>query len=110
MPYPLFMAQGGPGGSTIDTYANALITSPRTRPVRNRDIVLWDQRGTYYSRPALLCPELIAQDVREAAPWLGVMNLWRGQSDTVRLIVHTAQRTAGWIRSNRTRAARDRAK
>ncbi len=65
-PDPLFMAQGGPGGSTIDTYANAFISSPETRPVRNRDIVLWDQRGTYYSRPALLCPELIAEDVREA--------------------------------------------
>ena len=65
-PDPLFMAQGGPGGSTIDTYANYLIDSPTSRPVRNRDIVLWDQRGTLNSKPALLCPELTAADLREA--------------------------------------------
>jgi pimeloyl-ACP methyl ester carboxylesterase len=57
-PDPLFVGQGGPGGSSIETYANYFIRSPSSRPVANRDIVLWDQRGTLYSKPALLCPEV----------------------------------------------------
>ncbi len=53
-PDPLFVAQGGPGGSTIDTYATLLVD----HAIRNeRDIVLFDQRGTLYSEPNLLCPE-----------------------------------------------------
>lgn len=51
---PLFMAQGGPGGSTIDTYAQ-LMANASIR--QQRDIVLFDQRGTLYSEPNLLCPE-----------------------------------------------------
>lgn len=54
-PDPLVMLQGGPGGSTIDTYAATLLSE---RPLQfDRDIVLFDQRGTLYSRPALQCPE-----------------------------------------------------
>ena len=64
-PDPLFIAQGGPGGSTIDTFAELLISQPGYRPVLNRDLILWDQRGTLHSRPALLCPEISAAD-REA--------------------------------------------
>ncbi len=62
-PDPLFMAQGGPGGSTIETYASYLINSPEDRPTANRDIVLWDQRGTLNSRPALTCPEVRAAEL-----------------------------------------------
>ena len=57
-PDPLFMAQGGPGGSTIDTYANVLLSSNRLLKDGDRDIVLFDQRGTLYSRPKLMCPEI----------------------------------------------------
>ncbi len=53
-PDPLFIAQGGPGGSTIDTYANLLVDHPLRQA---RDLVLFDQRGTLYSEPNLLCPE-----------------------------------------------------
>jgi pimeloyl-ACP methyl ester carboxylesterase len=55
-PDPLFMAQGGPGGSTIDTYAQ-LMANAAVR--QQRDIVLFDQRGTLYSEPDLLCPETL---------------------------------------------------
>jgi pimeloyl-ACP methyl ester carboxylesterase len=65
-PDPLFMAQGGPGGSTIATYADYLHASPRSRPVTDRDIVLWDQRGTLFSKPALLCPEVAVAGLRAA--------------------------------------------
>jgi pimeloyl-ACP methyl ester carboxylesterase len=41
-PDPLVMAQGGPGGSTIHTYTTLLLNSPLRR---ERDIVLFDQRG-----------------------------------------------------------------
>ncbi len=56
LPDPFVMAQGGPGGSTIQ-FAQLMINSPlRT----NRDIILFDQRGTLNSEPNLLCPEQIA--------------------------------------------------
>jgi len=54
---PLVMLQGGPGGSTIDTYTQILPTSNRLPG--NRDVILFDQRGTLYSKPALTCPELM---------------------------------------------------
>lgn len=57
-PDPLFIAQGGPGGSSIDSFAQLLISSPDFRPATNRDLIVWDQRGTFYSQPALLCPEV----------------------------------------------------
>jgi pimeloyl-ACP methyl ester carboxylesterase len=55
-PDPLFLAQGGPGGSTIETYAAPLLSNSSLRA--DRDIVLFDQRGTLYSKPALYCPEM----------------------------------------------------
>lgn len=52
---PLFFLQGGPGGSTIDTYADILLT---VRPsFSNRDIILFDQRGALFSQPSLVCDE-----------------------------------------------------
>ena len=55
---PLFVAQGGPGGSTIDVFTDLLLGSPlRDR----RDIVLFDQRGTLYSDPNLICTEMQAR-------------------------------------------------
>jgi pimeloyl-ACP methyl ester carboxylesterase len=59
-PDPLFIAQGGPGGSSIDTFAQALIDTPEARPATNRDLVVWDQRGTLYSQPMLRCSEVAA--------------------------------------------------
>ena len=56
-PDPLFLAQGGPGGSTIGSFAQVLLKDLDKRPVLNRDLVLWDQRGTYFSQPRLVCRE-----------------------------------------------------
>lgn len=54
---PLVFAQGGPGGSTIDTYLQVLPESAVfTR--RDRDLILFDQRGTLYSEPYLFCEEV----------------------------------------------------
>jgi len=59
-PDPLVFAQGGPGGSTIDTYLQML---PSSRVHRNRDMILFDQRGTLYSEPNLLCQELYDETI-----------------------------------------------
>jgi pimeloyl-ACP methyl ester carboxylesterase len=56
-PDPLFLAQGGPGGSTIGGFGEVLLSDPSKRPTVNRDLVLWDQRGTYFSQPRLQCRE-----------------------------------------------------
>jgi pimeloyl-ACP methyl ester carboxylesterase len=55
-PDPLFLAQGGPGGSTIKTYTGPLLSNSSLRA--DRDIVLFDQRGTLYSKPPLYCEEI----------------------------------------------------
>lgn len=59
-PDPLVMLQGGPGGSAIDTFMSVLFPLSGNSPLRrNRDIVLFEQRGTLYSEPALTCPEIL---------------------------------------------------
>lgn len=59
---PLFIAQGGPGGSTIDTYTKLI---PLDTPLGyDRDIVLWDQRGTLFSVPNLRCTEFLEETIR----------------------------------------------
>ena len=54
-PDPVVMLQGGPGGSTIDLYTQILPATGRLWA--DRDIILFDQRGTLYSEPSLTCPE-----------------------------------------------------
>ena len=56
------MAQGGPGGSTIDTYSQLIPLDPRLNNL-DRDIVLFDQRGTLYSKPSLVCPEYLDMSI-----------------------------------------------
>ena len=56
-PDPLFMLQGGPGGSSIDTFLQFLFPDSPLRA--NRDIVLFDQRGTLNADPNLICFETV---------------------------------------------------
>jgi pimeloyl-ACP methyl ester carboxylesterase len=56
-PDPLVMMQGGPGGSTLDLFVPLLLGGSELRA--DRDIVLFDQRGTLYSKPKLACSEQI---------------------------------------------------
>jgi pimeloyl-ACP methyl ester carboxylesterase len=53
------MAQGGPGGSTIDAFLTSFQSGELSGLLEDRDVVLFDQRGTLYSEPALLCTESI---------------------------------------------------
>jgi pimeloyl-ACP methyl ester carboxylesterase len=63
-PDPVVFAQGGPGGSTIDTYTQVLFSS---RIRGNRDFILFDQRGTLYAKPVLYCQEIFDETVRTLA-------------------------------------------
>jgi len=53
-PDPLFVSQGGPGGSTLEMYPAMFYASEFKG---QRDIVFVDQRGTRCAKPALPCPE-----------------------------------------------------
>lgn len=55
-PEPLVMAQGGPGGSGLELFP-FLLTQAEAAPLRNRDIIIIEQRGTLYSDPFLFCQE-----------------------------------------------------
>ncbi len=60
-PDPLVMEQGGPGGSTLDSFAmNFLDLEDASFQVfrQRQDVVLIEQRGTLYSEPFLTCKEV----------------------------------------------------
>jgi pimeloyl-ACP methyl ester carboxylesterase len=54
-PDPIIILQGGPGGSVISSYASTL--TGENRILKDRDLVLLEQRGTPYSKPSLYCQE-----------------------------------------------------
>ena len=53
-PDPLFLAQGGPGGDAFGIFS---ITAPNSAVAADRDIVVFNQRGTRYAEPDLQCDE-----------------------------------------------------
>ncbi|MCB9451296.1 MAG: alpha/beta fold hydrolase [Anaerolineaceae bacterium] len=62
LPDPIFYLEGGPGGSAlagVDSWFN----SPYGE---ERDIVVFDQRGTGFSEPSLNCPEMDTDDSTDA--------------------------------------------
>ncbi len=70
-PDPLVMMQGGPGGSTLDLFVQLLLLRDTTLRAE-RDIVLFDQRGTLYSEPKLDCPEVLTlteQTIEQRLTW-----------------------------------------
>ncbi len=56
-PEPLVIGQGGPGGSSVELFP-FLLTQPLAEPLRQRDIVIIEQRGTLYNEPFLFCEEV----------------------------------------------------
>ena len=58
-PSPLFVENGGPGSTTIKTFAVDVLTIWPVLPalLQERDLVFVDQRGTGHSRPFFNCPE-----------------------------------------------------
>lgn len=56
-PDPIVYLEGGPGGEILE--AVPLIFEDRfAHLLSERDLILFDQRGTGYSQPSLACPEL----------------------------------------------------
>lgn len=53
---PLFLAQGGPGGSTIDLFGTFILENGLFEEL-GREIVLLEQRGTLHTEPNLFCLE-----------------------------------------------------
>ena len=53
-PDPLFMAQGGPGGDAFEIFP---IVIGQLADSLGRDIVIFNQRGTQYAEPNLMCTE-----------------------------------------------------
>ena len=69
-PDPLFLAQGGPGGDAFSLFS---LTMPNSVLREDRDLVIFNQRGTKYTEPDLTCteaqealPELLPLTVEEA--------------------------------------------
>ena len=58
-PDPLLLTQGGPGGSSIEIYAS--LANPDNKVGQmlraDRDLIVFEQRGTRYSQPFLFCAE-----------------------------------------------------
>ena len=54
-PDPLFVAQGGPGGDAFEVFSLTMLNHPI---VRDRDLVIFNQRGTLYAEPDLRCTEI----------------------------------------------------
>ena len=53
-PDPLILAQGGPGGDAFEVFS--ILLGASTIP-QERDIVIFNQRGTKYAKPDLSCTE-----------------------------------------------------
>lgn len=69
-PDPIFLAQGGPGGSAFEIFS---LTVPNSDVALQRDLVIFNQRGTPFTEPDLSCtenydllPELLPLSVEEA--------------------------------------------
>jgi len=61
-PDPIVYLDGGPGSHTLDSLADAYeqLVDPF---LDERDYIVFDQRGTGYSKPALNCPEMVKEDL-----------------------------------------------
>jgi len=61
-PDPVLRTLGGPGGSSL-----RMVTGRRFSPwLKERDMIIFEQRGTKYAQPALECPEVGAANIESA--------------------------------------------
>ena len=58
-PDPIVYLEGGPGGSPLKSSILSQFDVYYGPLVAKRDLILFDQRGTGYSQPALDCPEIV---------------------------------------------------
>ncbi len=58
-PFPVIRLEGGPGGPSLQNWAQAVTRANYSTFVFNHDLIFFDQRGTGYSTPSLACPEIL---------------------------------------------------
>ena len=86
-PDPLFLAQGGPGGDAFEIFP---ILAPSSLTAVDRDLVIFNQRGTNYAEPNLACTELT-----EIVPQTMSMNLEEGEALQLEALEACYQRLLG---------------
>jgi pimeloyl-ACP methyl ester carboxylesterase len=59
---PVLRTFGGPGASSM----NLVKSRPSSPWLKNRDLIIFEQRGTKYSQPALDCPEVSDANITSA--------------------------------------------
>ena len=69
---PLVMTQGGPGGSGIDLFSSMASASDEIGQIlrADRDLIIFEQRGTLYSKPFLSCEESLETDLEHLEEYL----------------------------------------
>lgn len=55
---PVIYLSGGPGGRAVGDFGPIITAANRAVFFGNRDLILFDQRGTGYSQPSLACTEV----------------------------------------------------
>ncbi|HEY0426581.1 MAG TPA: alpha/beta fold hydrolase [Pyrinomonadaceae bacterium] len=79
-PDPILRTLGGPGASSL-----RMINGRRFSPwLKNRDMIIFEQRGTKYAQPALECPEVSAANIESVRQNLNEANTKRRELDAVR--------------------------
>jgi pimeloyl-ACP methyl ester carboxylesterase len=65
---PLVLTQGGPGGSSIELFLSLAAPANKLGQMlrADRDLIVFEQRGTRYSVPFLFCSELLDLTIRTA--------------------------------------------
>lgn len=57
-PDPTVYLSGGPGGALLNGWASSISTSTINQMTQGHTLIMFDQRGTGYSQPALNCNEI----------------------------------------------------
>jgi pimeloyl-ACP methyl ester carboxylesterase len=62
---PIIYLEGGPGGGS-ETFVTDYLPDTLATLTANRDLIIFDQRGTGYAQPSLECPEVDQQELQVA--------------------------------------------
>lgn len=79
-PDPILRTLGGPGGSSL-----RMIGGRRFSPwLKNRDMIIFEQRGTRYAEPSLQCPEVNEANVASAKKQLDAKTARQNEVEAAR--------------------------
>src|SRR5262249_36240797 len=66
LPDPIIYIEGGPGGGS-ENFVKDYLPDTRATLTANRDLIIYDQRGTGHADPSLDCPEVDKEELQDAA-------------------------------------------